>query len=662
MTMRSTAETGSADEPLDLLCVGLGPFGLGLACLADPLPDVRAAFLDRRPGFDWHPGLLFEDATLQVPFLADLVTMADPTSEHSFLNWLKETGQLYSFYVRESFYPLRRDYNAYCRWAASRVPGLHWGQDVLEVRRPSGSGAWQVRSRDDDGLEQLWWTRHLVVGAGTIPTLPKALDPAGDAVLHAGDYLAHQDRLHGQDHVTVLGSGQSAAEVVVDLLEDPHGPAVDWVTRSPRFYPMEYSELSLELTSPEYLDHFRGLPEDQRDAINRAQPQLHRGISAETITRIYEALHVRRAAGGRAPVRLLAATELVAAAPHDARTLLTWRSIETGRGRETVTDAVVAGTGYAPAPLSWLEPVRAQLSLDGAGRLSPDRWHRASSDGTLHVLNHTEHTHALTAPDLGMGALRNAIVLGHVTGRQPYRTERRTMFQSFGRLPQQHWGPRTAEAQPFCAEIDGRRFMLRPVDPQRDGAALHEWLSRPRARAWDLVGASPERIREVFEAIERADDTDAWLVEEIVASDPEHPVRRGFMETYDPARSPLAEHWCVRDGDVGLHFFMAPAQDPVPGTSSAVMAAALRLLFSDPSVQRVVVEPDETNHAIRAMNRSAGFRELGPLELPEKTACLSVRERTAADAAPETSEGTSASERPSAGTLTVDPASEEDPR
>ena len=40
-----------------------------------------------------------------------------------------------------------------------------------------------------------------------------------------------------------------------------------------------------------------------------------------------------------------------------------------------------------------------------------------------------------------------------------------------------------------------------------------------------------------------------------------------------PSRSPLAEHWCVRDGDVGLHFFMAPAQDPVPGTSSAVMAA-----------------------------------------------------------------------------------------
>lgn len=662
MNENSTAETGSADEPLDLLCVGIGPFGLGLACLAEPLSDVRAAFLDRRPGFDWHPGLLFDDATLQVPFLADLVTMADPTSEHSFLNWLKETGQLYSFYVRESFYPLRRDYNAYCRWAASRVPGLHWGQEVLEARRPSGSGPWQVRSRDDDGLEQLWWTRHLVIGAGTVPTLPKALDPVGDAVLHAGDYLTHQDRLHGQNHVTVLGSGQSAAEVVVDLLEDPRGPAVDWITRSPRFYPMEYSELSLELTSPEYLDHFRALPEQQRDAINRAQPQLHRGISAETITRIYEALHVRRAAGGRTPVRLLGATELVAAAPHDDRTLLTWRSVETGRSRETVTDAVVAGTGYAPAPLPWLEPVRDQLSLDGAGRLSPDRWHRASPDGTLHVLNHTEHTHALTAPDLGMGALRNAIVLGHVAGRQPCRTERRTMFQSFGRLPQQHWGPRAGTDEPFTAVVAGRCFRLRPVDPQRDGAVLHEWLSRPRASAWGLVGAGPEQVREVFETIAHADDTDAWLVEEIETADPEHPVRRGFVETYDPARSPLAESWCVRDGDVGLHFFMAPAQEPVPGTSSAVMSAALRLLFSDPSVQRVVVEPDESNRAIRALNRAVGFRELGPIELPEKTACLSVRERTAADDVHETTVGNAASARPSTEPLSVHPASEEDPR
>ena len=62
--------------------------------------------------------MMIEGATIQVPFLADLVTMADPTSRFSFLNYLKERERLYPFYIRESFYPLRAEYDAYCRWAS----------------------------------------------------------------------------------------------------------------------------------------------------------------------------------------------------------------------------------------------------------------------------------------------------------------------------------------------------------------------------------------------------------------------------------------------------------------------------------------------------------------------------------------------------------------
>ena len=67
----------------DFIAIGLGPFNLGLACLADPIEELDGLFLERRDGFDWHPGMLLEDATLQTPFLADLVTMADPTSPYS---------------------------------------------------------------------------------------------------------------------------------------------------------------------------------------------------------------------------------------------------------------------------------------------------------------------------------------------------------------------------------------------------------------------------------------------------------------------------------------------------------------------------------------------------------------------------------------------------
>lgn len=610
-------------EPLDLLCVGIGPFGLGLACLADPIPDLNVAFLDRAPGFNWHPGLLFQDATLQVPFLADLVTMADPTSRFTYLNWLKNTERLYPFYVRESFYPLRREYNDYCRWAASDVRGLHWGQDVVGVSRDSDDGPWRVTSRDPDGTELVWWTRHLVVGTGTTPTLPEALRPLGEDVVHAADYLQHRQSLVTRDHVTVLGSGQSAAEVVVDLLEAADAPAIDWITRSPRFYPMEYSKLSLELTSPDYLDHFRSLPEADRDRINQDQPQLHRGVSDETINRIHEALYVRRNTGGQPPVRLLAATALEAAEHHDHRLLLSWTNTENGSRRETVTDAVVAATGYRPAPLDWLDGVRQHLHLDSRGRLAADRLHRASPDGTVHVLNWDEHTHALTAPDLGMGPLRNAHVLAHVTGQAHYATEQHTTFQSFGRLPQT--GGFLALNAPgdhtHPVRVAGRDLALRPVDVEEDLDLLHDWLADPRADAWGLVGADRTTVRAEYLRMDRSDSERAWLVLE--GNTP-----RGLVEVYDPACSPLAAAYPVRDGDAGLHIFLAPTQQAVAGTSRAVMTAALDLIFADATVHRVVVEPNAANEAVRRVNRWAGFREIELIELPDKTACLSLVNRS----------------------------------
>ncbi|ROZ64582.1 GNAT family N-acetyltransferase [Kocuria soli] len=617
-------DRGTTEDPLDLLCVGIGPFGLGLACLADPLEDLRVAFLDKAPEFNWHPGLLFEDATLQVPFLADLVTMADPTSRFSYLSWLKQTQRLYPFYVRESFYPLRREYNDYCRWASSEVRGLHWNQEVVDVTRPDPEGPWAVRtvSTDPAQTEQVWWTRHLVVGTGTRPTLPGMLQDAGADAIHTADYLHRREDLVSRDHVTVLGSGQSAAEVVVDLLEATDGPAVDWITRSPRFYPMEYSKLSLELTSPEYLDHFRDLPEDQRDRINADQPQLHRGISDDTINRLHEALYVRRNTGGRAPVRLLAATALESVGRHDGRLLLGWTLAENHRERQTLTDAVVAGSGYEPTPVPWLDRIRGELFTDAQGRLSPDRLHRANAEGTVHVLNHGEHTHALVAPDLGMGPLRNAHILAHVTGAEPYLTESRTTFQSFGRLPQTA-GLKVLtcpESTVHAVTISQRQFTLRPVNVDVDAPLLHEWLSAPRAQAWGLVGADERRVAAEYERMQQEPSERAWLLEESG-----RPI--GLVETYDPACSPLAAAYPVRDGDVGLHLFLAPAEAPVPGTSRAAMAAALDLLLADPAVQRVVVEPDAANHAIRRINRWAGFLEQGEVDLPDKTACLSFLDR-----------------------------------
>ena len=117
----------------DFAGIGVGPFNLGLAALTEDLSDVDGVFLEQRAGFDWHPGLMIDGVTVQVPFLADLVTMADPTSRFSFLNYLQQVGRLYPFYIRESFYPLRAEYNEYCKWVARQLPSIRWNTRVDTV-------------------------------------------------------------------------------------------------------------------------------------------------------------------------------------------------------------------------------------------------------------------------------------------------------------------------------------------------------------------------------------------------------------------------------------------------------------------------------------------------------------------------------------------------
>lgn len=54
---------------IDILGIGIGPFNLGLAALLFHHPEIKAVFLEKKPQFRWHEGLLLEGTTLQIPFL-----------------------------------------------------------------------------------------------------------------------------------------------------------------------------------------------------------------------------------------------------------------------------------------------------------------------------------------------------------------------------------------------------------------------------------------------------------------------------------------------------------------------------------------------------------------------------------------------------------------
>ncbi|TDW93757.1 lysine N6-hydroxylase [Kribbella pratensis] len=409
----------------DVIAIGCGPFNLGLAALADGVDDVQLAVLDSRPEFTWHRGLMFEDAMLQVSFLADLVSLVEPAHHLSFLSYLKDNDRLYQFYVREKFHPTRREYETYLRWCAAQLDSLHFGHHVQDVVWNGSS--FELTVERGDSVEQVE-ARHLVVGVGTEPFVPAALAglPA-ERFTHSADYLFRKEDLLRTGRVTVVGSGQSGAECALDLLRS-NGPAVSWLTRTPSFAPLDYSKLVLEMTTPSYVDYFHGLDEPVRDKLVKEQWRHYKGISSETLDDIHDVLYSRDL-----PVELQCGVAVVSAVARADGLELTMLHADSGKTFQHLTGAVVAATGYRNRPLPFLESLQSQIEHDAAGRWVINRDHsaRGALEGRIFVANADLHSHGVAAPDLGIGAIRNATILNSVAGREVFRLPKSTAYTTF---------------------------------------------------------------------------------------------------------------------------------------------------------------------------------------------------------------------------------------
>ncbi|MEV0846771.1 SidA/IucD/PvdA family monooxygenase [Streptomyces sp. NPDC049954] len=449
------------DTPHDLVGIGIGPFNLSLAALAHTLPSttppLRTAFYDQQPAFHWHPGQLIEGSTLQVPFLADLVTLADPANPWSFLSYLRTLDRLYPFYFAERFHIQRAEYDAYCRWVSENLPGLHFGHQVDAVRWNTERRLFEVdyTQIDHDGEAEALgraYTRNLALGIGTAPYVPEPLRPLAEAptvpVVHSADYLAHRERLLAAGHITVIGSGQSGAEIYLDLLRHrpPGHEKITWLARTPAFAPMEYSKLGLEHFTPDYTRYFHQLPETTRDTLLPQQWQLHKGIDTDTLTAIHDELYRRSLHGGWPDTTLTpGVTVRTAGRVATSRIELHLEHRQQGTRSRLTTDAVVLATGYRERPLDQLlAGLDPYLHRDSAQRPHVDAHQRLTLDPAItdtgshvYVQNAERHTHGVGTPDLGLAAWRSATILNDLTRATPYPLPSRTAFTTFGLTPDQ---------------------------------------------------------------------------------------------------------------------------------------------------------------------------------------------------------------------------------
>ena len=280
------------------------------------------------------------------------------------------------------------------------------------------------------------------------------------------------------------------------------GFELTWVTRSPRFFPMEYTKLTLEMTSPEWSSYFQSLPAPRRAEVQAGQAALSKGISSETINAIFDELYRREAhrrrrhhaahrdRGDRGRTGTASATPSTCATP--------------SRGRHRPDDA--PSRSSSPPATRPACPTSSTRSAIGSGGTSRGRFLAGATfavdhaDGEVFVQNAEEHTHGFVAPDLGMGAMRNSVILAQRPRPRAVRRREADRLPGVG-----HAGPlpqalSTSESRTCLHET-------RPSNPStrtRDLALLHAWVTHPRSVFWGMQDATLEQVHDEYARI--ADD------------------------------------------------------------------------------------------------------------------------------------------------------------
>ncbi|MBK3625216.1 lysine N(6)-hydroxylase/L-ornithine N(5)-oxygenase family protein [Streptomyces sp. MBT49] len=413
----------------DVIGIGFGPSNLALSIAVEEhntsLPADRrlnALFLERQPRFGWHRGMLIDDATMQVSFLKDLVTLRNPTSDFSFLYFLRERGRLIDFLNQKTLFPLRMEFHEYFEWAAGRVSHLvEYGSEVVRVEPVRGADGevafFDVTSRGATGAGATVTrrARNISVATGLEPHVPPGL-ALDERVWHNSELIPRAQRLaHSGAPVrraVVLGAGQSAAEAVDYLHRTFPEAEVCSVFAKYGYTPADDSPFANRIFDPEAVDvYFSSPSEVKQSLLDYHRSTNYSVVDMELIEALYATAY-REKVAGRERLRFLNVSRVRAVDQGaDGGLDVTVEFLPTGEQRLLAADVLVLATGYRPRDLASLLGEAAKLCLrDDGDEVRVGRDHRVETapevTAGLYLQGGTEHTHGLTSTLLSTVAVR----------------------------------------------------------------------------------------------------------------------------------------------------------------------------------------------------------------------------------------------------------------
>lgn len=303
---------------LDVLGIGFGPSNLSLAIQLKELGILngkKIRFFEKKRSFSWQPGLLLPNTNLQIHFLKDLVTLINPTSPFTFVNYLKDQGRLSDFINLNVSYPSRMEFNDYLHWAARKFDDIvSYNSYITEIEPQYENNKVNhfVVTYVEDEVRKVAETRNLVIASGRSPRIPDLFSDVfdGDLVIHSDQFTRSKvhriasSRTSSECKIAIVGSGQSAAEIFLYLLEanNPNIKAVNFI-RQFGYSPADSSSFRNKVFDPDFVDIFFNLSIENKSSIlanllNTNYSVVDHDLISRIFNKLYHLQHFEESCNG----------------------------------------------------------------------------------------------------------------------------------------------------------------------------------------------------------------------------------------------------------------------------------------------------------------------------------------------------------------------------
>ena len=422
---------------VDVLMIGAGPANLALAVALEEggSPEVAAntMILEQYADVKWQRSLLLPWTRSQVSYVKDLVTLRNPRSRYSFLNFLHERGELDEFVNLATFNPFRWQLSAYQQWVADTLEHVQvrYGVRAEQILPIHGDDATMVGFAVplSDGGTIL--CRDLVFGAGRDAHIPEVFSglPA-ERVVHSTEYGGRIGAATGFARPgrplrpVVVGGAQSAAEMFLALHQDAPGSSPTMLLRSIALKDYQTSKFVNELFYPSFVDEFFAMPGTVRTKVlDEMHLTNYAGLAAPFLEELYTMVYRQKMLGQ--PVSTIRGLTAVTGA---------WLEPVLGGGEEIVLevhdlrhdrveqvrcDALFLGTGFDPRMPAMVRQLAESIGLP---EITVDRRYRvdlgAEAKGGLYLQGVNEATHGISDSLISVLAQRSADIAGDILDRR----------------------------------------------------------------------------------------------------------------------------------------------------------------------------------------------------------------------------------------------------